>query len=218
MQSLLAAGRDVIVVGDVNIVRAPMDHCDPMEYVKMTKQPFEASVFRRWLTAMLVDDATARRLRDRYRDRYRLTSTAGGAAELGTSPARDVTDPGSAPATAAEAATAPPVGASATTTTQLVVSHSRTPSSSGATRDAVTGDRGGGDGEGTGGDAAACGCKLVDAFRVLHPDRKCAFTCWNASSSARENNYGTRIDYALLSPRLFTRCAACDIMQDFQGQ
>jgi hypothetical protein len=58
---------------------------------------------------------------------------------------------------------------------------------------------------------------MVDAFRALHPHRRSAFTCWNASSSARTTNYGTRIDYALVSARLFAACTACEHQTDLQG-
>ena len=50
---LLSAGRDVVVVGDVNISRAAIDHCDPAEYVKMSGHSFESSVFRQWLSSFL---------------------------------------------------------------------------------------------------------------------------------------------------------------------
>ncbi|DAZ93116.1 TPA: hypothetical protein N0F65_012822 [Lagenidium giganteum] len=45
------------------------------------------------------------------------------------------------------------------------------------------------------------GC-LVDSFRHFHPTQEKAFTCWNTVTSARETNYGTRIDYILIDPAL----------------
>jgi exonuclease III len=43
---------------------------------------------------------------------------------------------------------------------------------------------------------------LVDSFRALHPDLLGAFSCWNKVTSARETNFGTRIDYVLVSTAL----------------
>ncbi|CAM9930318.1 unnamed protein product, partial [Ectocarpus sp. 12 AP-2014] len=60
--------------------------------------------------------------------------------------------------------------------------------------------------------------RLVDCFRHLHPDRKSAFTCWNTQTGARDNNYGTRIDYIIAGTDLADRALrACDIMPDFLG-
>lgn len=60
--------------------------------------------------------------------------------------------------------------------------------------------------------------RLVDCFRRLHPERKKAFTCWNTKTGARENNYGTRIDYIIASVAFADRyLVACDIMPDFFG-
>ncbi|CAN0072066.1 unnamed protein product [Ectocarpus fasciculatus] len=59
---------------------------------------------------------------------------------------------------------------------------------------------------------------LVDCFRRLHPDRKSAFTCWNTQTGARDNNYGTRIDYIIAGTDFADRALrACDIMPDFVG-
>ncbi|EFN53799.1 hypothetical protein CHLNCDRAFT_136485 [Chlorella variabilis] len=38
---------------------------------------------------------------------------------------------------------------------------------------------------------------LVDTFRAFHPTRQNAFTCWSTATSARVNNYGSRIDLVL---------------------
>ncbi|CAM9193706.1 unnamed protein product [Laminaria digitata] len=60
--------------------------------------------------------------------------------------------------------------------------------------------------------------RLVDCFRRLHPNRKDAFTCWNTQTGARENNYGTRIDYITASADFANRnLRTCDIMPDFLG-
>ncbi|WIA12049.1 hypothetical protein OEZ85_012128 [Tetradesmus obliquus] len=43
---------------------------------------------------------------------------------------------------------------------------------------------------------------VVDAFRLHHPSRRNAFTCWNTVTGARVNNYGTRIDHILAAGRI----------------
>ncbi|CAN0009212.1 unnamed protein product, partial [Hapterophycus canaliculatus] len=60
--------------------------------------------------------------------------------------------------------------------------------------------------------------RLVDCFRRLHPDRQGAYTCWNTQTGARENNYGTRIDYIIAEASLADRALRdCDIMPEFLG-
>ena len=61
------------------------------------------------------------------------------------------------------------------------------------------------------------GGKFIDAFRLLHPDREKSFTCWNTKTNARINNYGTRIDYILLSSELRNSLRECTIMSDIYG-
>jgi len=61
------------------------------------------------------------------------------------------------------------------------------------------------------------GEKFIDAFRFLHPNQEKSFTCWNTKTNARINNYGTRIDYILLSPKLRTSLKDCTIMSDVYG-
>ncbi|VDL61625.1 unnamed protein product [Hymenolepis diminuta] len=43
---------------------------------------------------------------------------------------------------------------------------------------------------------------MVDTFRLAHPNRKEAFTCWNVKMGARQTNYGTRVDYILFDKSL----------------
>ena len=55
-----------------------------------------------------------------------------------------------------------------------------------------------------------------------HLIRREAYTCWSTASSARDNNYGTRIDLILAaggvaSPAFPARFAACDISADATG-
>ncbi|KAJ3295508.1 Class II abasic (AP) endonuclease [Rhizoclosmatium sp. JEL0117] len=58
---------------------------------------------------------------------------------------------------------------------------------------------------------------LVDLFRWFHPDRVGAFTCWNTLIDARRANFGTRLDYILVSPGLLPWFSACDIRPDVMG-
>eukprot|EP00884_Botryococcus_braunii_P005410 jgi/Botrbrau1/14870/Bobra.0298s0004.1 len=71
----------------------------------------------------------------------------------------------------------------------------------------------------------AGGGPFVDVFRVFHPGRTQAYTCWSQVTSARVNNYGTRIDLILAADgerptdgirveELFT---AADISVDVEG-
>ncbi|TIA87078.1 hypothetical protein E3P99_03400 [Wallemia hederae] len=55
---------------------------------------------------------------------------------------------------------------------------------------------------------------LVDVARLLHPDREGMYTCWNQLINARPSNYGTRIDYVLVSPGLLPWIKHADIAAD----
>ncbi|KAH9990580.1 Endonuclease/exonuclease/phosphatase [Russula vinacea] len=58
---------------------------------------------------------------------------------------------------------------------------------------------------------------LIDVLRRFWPDRKGMFTCWNTKISARETNYGTRIDYVLVTPGLIPWIKAADIQASIKG-
>ncbi|KAH9004538.1 Endonuclease/exonuclease/phosphatase [Lactarius hatsudake] len=58
---------------------------------------------------------------------------------------------------------------------------------------------------------------LVDVLRRFWPDRKGMYTCWNTKISARETNYGTRIDYVLVTPGLLPWIKASDIQPSIKG-
>lgn len=115
--NLLRAGRQVIIVGDMNIVRAPIDHCDPVQ--KMKEQgltEFTDHPARRWFNDFLA-----------------------------------------------------PQG------------------------------------------------QFIDICRKLQPDRQKMYTCWNTVIDARPVNYGTRLDYVLISPDLEPWVKACDIQPEIYG-
>ncbi|XP_078730187.1 DNA-(apurinic or apyrimidinic site) endonuclease 2 [Lampetra fluviatilis] len=65
----------------------------------------------------------------------------------------------------------------------------------------------------------AAGPRFVDAFRLFHPTRADAFTCWCNVTGARVTNYGTRIDYVLADGALAASrvLSACDIAPDVLG-
>ena len=59
--------------------------------------------------------------------------------------------------------------------------------------------------------------QFVDTFRIFHPDRKHAFTCWSTKGNCRSTNYGTRIDYVFASVNMTDFLADCDIQPDVLG-
>jgi AP endonuclease-2 len=53
--------REVVIAGDINIVRAEIDHCDPKKWVKdMGVESFDDVQTRRWLNGMLVPEGEFR--------------------------------------------------------------------------------------------------------------------------------------------------------------
>ncbi|KAG0363947.1 Class II abasic (AP) endonuclease [Gamsiella multidivaricata] len=51
---------------------------------------------------------------------------------------------------------------------------------------------------------------MTDLFRVFHKDEPGAFTCWNTKINARPSNYGTRLDYILVTDGLLPWFKSCD--------
>lgn len=58
---------------------------------------------------------------------------------------------------------------------------------------------------------------LIDITRKRHPDQERMFTCWNTLIDARPANYGTRLDYALVSPGLEPWVKAAEIQPQIHG-
>jgi len=57
-----------------------------------------------------------------------------------------------------------------------------------------------------------------DAFRLFHPLRSSAFTCWNVKMGCRSTNHGTRIDYVLLDKEKAANVIeSCDILAHVEG-
>jgi AP endonuclease 2 len=66
-------------------------------------------------------------------------------------------------------------------------------------------------------EAVADRLQMLDSFRFLHPEAKDSFTCWNTQKNARSTNYGTRIDYLLLTHCLAPSLSGCRILSDLMG-
>ncbi|KAL1745541.1 Endonuclease/exonuclease/phosphatase [Schizophyllum fasciatum] len=61
------------------------------------------------------------------------------------------------------------------------------------------------------------GGPLVDLCKRFWPGRKGMYTCWNTKISARASNYGTRIDFILVTPGLLPLIKHADIQPDVKG-
>lgn len=61
------------------------------------------------------------------------------------------------------------------------------------------------------------GAGFTDTFRALHPDTLHAYSWWSYRFKSRERNTGWRIDYFLVSNRLFPRVADAAIHADVMG-
>ncbi|RPD64027.1 DNase I-like protein [Lentinus tigrinus ALCF2SS1-7] len=58
---------------------------------------------------------------------------------------------------------------------------------------------------------------MIDIVRQYHPDRKGLYTCWNMKLQARETNYGTRVDYILVSKGLLPWISHGNIQPSLKG-
>jgi exodeoxyribonuclease-3 len=58
---------------------------------------------------------------------------------------------------------------------------------------------------------------FTDTFRALHPGLTGAYTWWSYRFRARDTNAGWRIDYFLVSDRLFSRVRSSEIRSDVYG-
>ncbi|CAL8082038.1 unnamed protein product [Orchesella dallaii] len=58
---------------------------------------------------------------------------------------------------------------------------------------------------------------FVDTFRKLHPTQQAAFTCWCTRLNARENNYGSRIDYIFADRELAEYLESAEVHPDMMG-
>ncbi len=60
-------------------------------------------------------------------------------------------------------------------------------------------------------------CGMIDTFRHHWPSRENAFTCWNSLTGARKTNFGTRLDYVLVSASLICEVTSADINPSVEG-
>lgn len=58
---------------------------------------------------------------------------------------------------------------------------------------------------------------FADTYRRLHPDQVDAYTWWSYRAGARARNVGWRIDYFLVSERLFPRVSSAHIYPEILG-
>ncbi|OBZ66732.1 DNA-(apurinic or apyrimidinic site) lyase 2 [Grifola frondosa] len=58
---------------------------------------------------------------------------------------------------------------------------------------------------------------MIDVVRTFWPERKGLFTCWNTKIQARETNYGTRVDYILVTRGLLPWIDHGDIQPSLKG-
>jgi len=59
--------------------------------------------------------------------------------------------------------------------------------------------------------------QFIDTFRKYHPDEEKAFTCWCTKTNARQNNFGSRIDYILADKNLSKHLSKAEIHSDVLG-
>ncbi|CCG80534.1 DNA-(Apurinic or apyrimidinic site) lyase [Taphrina deformans PYCC 5710] len=60
-------------------------------------------------------------------------------------------------------------------------------------------------------------CTFIDLTRHFYPEREKMFTCWSVKLSAREGNYGSRIDFVLATPALLPYFTKSDVRPDIHG-
>ncbi|EIN09638.1 DNase I-like protein [Punctularia strigosozonata HHB-11173 SS5] len=58
---------------------------------------------------------------------------------------------------------------------------------------------------------------MIDVLRRFWPERKGMYTVWNQKIGGRETNYGTRVDYILVTPGLLPWVKAADIEASVKG-
>jgi AP endonuclease-2 len=56
-----------------------------------------------------------------------------------------------------------------------------------------------------------------DTYRLLHPTEEKAFSCWCTRTNARQNNYGTRIDYIIADQDLAKYLEKAEIHSEIMG-
>lgn len=58
---------------------------------------------------------------------------------------------------------------------------------------------------------------FVDAFRILHPNKKDEYTWWSYRGGCREKNIGWRLDYFFIDEKIKNRMTKINILQEVTG-
>ncbi|TKR95181.1 hypothetical protein L596_009383 [Steinernema carpocapsae] len=61
------------------------------------------------------------------------------------------------------------------------------------------------------------GAGFVDVYRKRNPDEEHAYTFWSYMGNARAKNVGWRLDYFVISERLYDHVEKCEILSDIKG-
>ena len=56
IRALVVQGREVILVGDINISHCEIDHCDPVQWVLENNIAFEEASMRKWMDSVVIND------------------------------------------------------------------------------------------------------------------------------------------------------------------
>lgn len=62
-----------------------------------------------------------------------------------------------------------------------------------------------------------CANGFVDVYRKFFPNEEGAYTYWSYLRNCRRNNFGWRLDFFLVSERIFKDVSTCRIRQDIYG-
>lgn len=197
-RALRRAGRRVLVVGDLNVSHGPLDHMDPRDWEKRHAAPFASGPYRRWMSGLVGTEAAIRAAAEAQ------AAPAGSPAT--SAPWTSSSSPASSPALLSACAVcsqlqSASVSASASATASACTSAVGDPAVAAAASSASSSSLPG---------AADTfvhawlpppeGCThFNDSFRRFWPHRERAYTCWLVSAGCRTTNYGTRLDYALVS-------------------
>jgi exonuclease III len=234
------AGREVILMGDVNASHGLLDHSAPDQWVKMVCGPSSAghaTILQRAASApafaAVASGATKHTVAGSAASAWSAHASSAAITPqdsllvaTGSSPSRQV---GSAPLHTSSSA---PLASRSLASGLLPASEAAVPIirlSASAKRQFCGGmfrrwltDLVGADGDADAlsrhshsGETAPM---MVDSFRRFFPTLRGAFSCWSEMTSARKTNYGTRIDYVLVTKRLAaSRLVHAQVLQGVFG-
>lgn len=197
-RALRRAGRRVIIVGDLNVSHGPLDHMDARDWERRHGAPFASAPYRRWMSSLVGAEAAMRAAAETYSASARPSAAIGreGALVLATA---------TASSTGATALMPACVRTSSSGSHVLLpvccVCGAPSASSSSAGASAAAEDAGIDlEHASRAWIAPPVGCShFNDSFRRYWPHRERAYTCWHVAAGCRATNYGTRLDYALVS-------------------